>query len=639
MNRRKPSTLSLTDLFCGAGGVPQEAADVGVEIVMAVNHWKMAVDTYGLNFPDARVDCQDISKTDPRRYPATHLLWASPECITFSQAQGKRRNFTGQLGLTEDLEPLPTEAEERSRVTMWDVLRFTECHDYRAVVVENVVDIMPWALLDVWIDGFHKLGYDHRTLMLNSMFLGVPQSRDRVYFVFWKRGKKAPDLEFRPQAWCHGCEANVAALQHWKKPHYPVGRYRAQYTYVCPIGHGEVFPWVRPAAAVIDWSVLGERIGSNRFGPRGNRPLAVSTLARIQAGIDRYWTVPAVLAQQLRTQQVGHAAAYPAPPQRLLAELRGTSDEALSRTAHPADSVPLGTLTAGGTHHGVVEGPEPLYVKNYGDASKAGPMSHPVSEPLGAITGKDHHNLLSPPLTVPTRGPGAHRVTSARPVDGPMATLLGELDRGLLVPAGGSWRSKARSTAEPMATRTGTENDGLVVPMDQTGRGPKLRSRVATAEPLRTQTSLQADGVLTPPLVAKAAGSTYEAPGGSYKRIRPADDEPLWTQTGTSETGVVNPPDSLLAPYYGHGKARPLDDSMPTLTGHERHGLAQGAAQIAIEDCFFRMLLVPEIGRGMAFRETHQVLGNKSERVQLYGQAVTPPVPRWLFERIVGWLS
>lgn len=57
--------------------------------------------------------------------------------------------------------------------------------------------------------------------------------------------------------------------------------------------------------------------------------------------------------------------------------------------------------------------------------------------------------------------------------------------------------------------------------------------------------------------------------------------------------------------------------------------------RVRIEDCSFRMLMPAEIGRGMAFHDEYVVLGNQRERVQQYGQAVTPPVARWLLERVM----
>ena len=84
--------LTLTDLFCGAGGSSTGAEMVpGVEVVMAVNHWRLAVATHAANHPGAAHDCADISQVDPRRYPSTDLLWASPECTNHSIARGMSR--------------------------------------------------------------------------------------------------------------------------------------------------------------------------------------------------------------------------------------------------------------------------------------------------------------------------------------------------------------------------------------------------------------------------------------------------------------------------------------------------------------------------------------------------------------------
>ena len=64
-----------------------------------------------------------------------------------------------------------------------------------------------------------------------------------------------------------------------------MGRYRAQYLYRCPkvSCRGQIVePEALPAAAVIDWSNLGTRIG-DRTGP-----LSPKTIARIEAGLAKY---------------------------------------------------------------------------------------------------------------------------------------------------------------------------------------------------------------------------------------------------------------------------------------------------------------------------------------------------------------
>jgi DNA (cytosine-5)-methyltransferase 1 len=648
MGQRKPSRLSASDLFCGAGGSSIGAEAAGVQLVIGVNHWLRAIETHSSNFPHADHDCRDVSDQHPSRYPSTHLLLASPECSNHSQAKGRRRHANrGQLDLEGNL---PPEAEERSRATMWDVVRFAEYHGYEAIVVENVVDIWDWALLPAWWSAMEALGYCGKALFVNSMFFdAVPQSRDRVYVVWWKKGNRAPDLEFRPRAWCWRCEREVEAVQAWKRADRRHGRFRQQYVYACAVCGQPAAPYVWPAAAAIDWSLRGERIGDRR------KPLADATMARIRAGIERYWLAPAVLDtlrdpklrpvdSPLATQTGRQSQALYIP---LLAHLRGTSNgHVASSTASIED--PMRTVSAGGNHHGVVEPPEPLYVKNYGPAAKAGPMSAPVSKPLGSITATDHHGLLVHPSS---GSPGRVRTT-----DEPMPTQLTETRAMLVQAAGNAWdraatggyvRAKTpdqplwtqsgtietalvtsyysredatRPSTEPLGTVTGDPRHALVVPTDQVGPNRHNRARQA-AEPLRTQTTIQADALVVPA-------------GGTWRRDAAPTDQPLPTRTAIENDRVCEPPAAFLTPYYRTGQAAPIDEPIGTLTGRDRYNLVEGPA-IVVEDCYFRMLEPHEIGRGMAFPAAYRVLGNKRERVRQYGQAVTPPVLRWIVGRIV----
>ncbi|GGG04431.1 hypothetical protein GCM10007304_18170 [Rhodococcoides trifolii] len=282
--------ITLTDMFCGAGGSSTGAIQVpGVSVRLAMNHWDLAIETHNTNHPDADHALADISAADPRRYPKTDILWASPECTNHSVARGKKRNADS----TPDLfgETLPDEAADRSRATMWDVPRFAEHHRYRAIITENVVDAARWVLFPAWLQAMALLGYEHQVVYLNSMHaqaagLPAPQSRDRMYVVFWLKGNRAPDLNrwTRPHAYCSTCDETVTAMQGWKKPQ-PWGRYRFQYVWRCPnvaCRNAVVEPAWLPASSAIDWNIEGERIGDR------DRPLAAKTMARVQAGLDKF---------------------------------------------------------------------------------------------------------------------------------------------------------------------------------------------------------------------------------------------------------------------------------------------------------------------------------------------------------------
>ena len=404
--------ITLTDLFCGAGGSSTGAVGIpGVEVRMASNHWDLAVETHNTNHPDADHLCADLSQIDPRYFPRTDILWASPECTNHSVAKGRKRE-----GSQPDLfgEILPDAASERSRATMWDVPRFAEVHRYEAVIVENVVDAWHWEPFKAWLMAMDCLGYDHKPVFLNSMHAqtfgqGAPQSRDRMYVVFWRKGNAAPDLELvtRPDAICQEC-GPVQAMQWWKRqPAW--GRYRAQYLYRCPNAkcrNSVVEPLFRPASEIIDWELLGQRIGDR------SRPLAPKTLARIQAGIEKYWgpfitehrheyrtrdinkpmqTIAAAgnhfgLAVPVEGRDGKQALPVTVPTRTMttrnetglafIAELRGGGSK------HRPITEPLATVTASGNHHGLV-------TTYYGNGSTT-----PTSEALSTCTTVERHALL-----------------------------------------------------------------------------------------------------------------------------------------------------------------------------------------------------------------------------------------------------
>jgi DNA (cytosine-5)-methyltransferase 1 len=442
--------ITVCDLFCGAGGSALGASVVpGVELTMAANHWQLAIDTHAANFPDVDHDCADISQVDPRRYRRSTVLWASPECTNHSQAKGRRRSADTQPDLFG--ETLPDEAAIRSRATMYDVLRFTEHHRYQAVIVENVVDAAKWIGWRGWLQVMSDLGYEHRTVFLNSMHAPAidapraPQSRDRLYVVFWRKGNRAPDLDIRPQAWCQQCDRLVGAVQWWKRPDYRWGRYRQQYLYRCPHCRDLVEPYADPAAKAIDWSIPGQRIGDRE------RPLRPATLARIEAGLRRY-------ARPMTFEANGNTYVRTNPD--------GTPRYA---RAWPVDQ-PTATLTTTETRALVV----PVEGRN-------GKQAQPVEAPARTQTARAETALV-----VPYR-----RTSQARDAAEPMPTVTTVDPAGVAFIAelrGGGSRDKARDVREPLATVTAAGNHHMLV-RQNTARGDPGQMCTPVDEPARTITT------------------------------------------------------------------------------------------------------------------------------------------------------
>lgn len=387
--------LTMRDGFCGAGGSSTGATMVpGVRVVMALNHWQLAIDTHNTNHPDTDHDCADISQVDPRRYAKVDIAWWSPECTNHSIAKGKKRNTDGIPDLFGDV--LPDEAGQRSRATMWDVVRFAECHRERAIIVENVVDAAEWPLWSAWLTAMTMLGYEHRVVYANSMHAqaggqGAPQSRDRMYVIFWRNGERRPDFDkwTRPRVECPTC-GPVRAVQAWKNPDRFWGRYRAQYVWRCPnvaCRNQILEPTVLPASAAIDWALKGRRIGDRA------KPLADKTLARIRAGLERYQR-PALIPVEgrdgklalpvdhpLRTMTTRNETALMVPP--MLVPAGGTWNDSPTTV-----DVPMRTRTTRDTEALVVP---PFITELRGGSSDARPVSHP----LATVTASGNHHALT----------------------------------------------------------------------------------------------------------------------------------------------------------------------------------------------------------------------------------------------------
>lgn len=425
----KNSYITATDQFCGAGGSSIGATLAGVEVRLAMNHWKLAIETHNSNFPQVDHICTDISATDPRRYPSTNILITSPECTNHSLAKGKPRQFY-ERDLFGNI--LIDPSEERSRATMWDVPRFAEYHDYEIIVVENVVDAGKWRLFDSWISTMTALGYVHRIVYFNSMFAWpTPQSRDRMYTIFWKRGNPKPNLEFYPPAPCLRCGKNVEAIQTWKKP-LRWGRYKKQYFYRCPNCHQEVTPFYYAAFNAIDWSIKAERIGDR------SKPLKPKTLERIKYGLETYGRKPLVITgryttgvdcrvrdavqEPLPTQpgDASHAVVYP-----WLVETSYTQ----SGSKRVTGSMEPGQTQTARQSMGLVS----FLSKQYGGNADPKSMNLSLDDPTGTITTWDHHALVSTPFLVKTVRQGGE--PEARSIDDPAWTQTTCQDMGLISPA------------------------------------------------------------------------------------------------------------------------------------------------------------------------------------------------------------
>lgn len=415
--------LTATDMFCGAGGSSTGALEVpGVTIKTAMNHWARAIETHNANHPETDHVCADIQITDPRYIATSDILWASPECTNHSVAKGKKR-VTNQHDLFGD--SIADEAADRSRATMWDVPRFAEWHKYKLIITENVVDAAKWVMFDAWLMAMSALGYEHHIVYMNSMHaqlggLPAPQSRDRMYVMFWLKGNRRPNFDLlMPLAHCTACDETVRCVQSWKNPAYRWGRYKAQYVYRCPntrCRNAVVEPGWLPAASAIDWKLRGQRIGDR------TKPLVPKTMARIAAGLAKYGKQPMHLAAAGNTYDsasTGQGSYYRVwPTTESLKTLTGTTEHGLILDSVRGSNImsgthdPLATQTTSYTRSLLV----PVEGREGKQAASAG-------EVMRTQTTRNETGLLMPPMIV-NNVSGSDSSRTATAFD-PLRTLVG----------------------------------------------------------------------------------------------------------------------------------------------------------------------------------------------------------------------
>ena len=179
-------TYKVASLFAGCGGT-----DVGVtggfeylgmsygrhptKLVYANDFDEGACDLFDRNF-DIKIDRGDIRKVDTSKIPTYDILTAGFPCQSFSiVAQNPPR-----LGI-----------KDSDKGTLFEeVCRFLRDHHPRAFICENVKGILSankGKAFPIILDSLRRCGYTVTHMLLNAAKFGVPQRRERVFIVGFKK--------------------------------------------------------------------------------------------------------------------------------------------------------------------------------------------------------------------------------------------------------------------------------------------------------------------------------------------------------------------------------------------------------------------------------------------------------------------
>lgn len=161
---------TFIDLFAGLGGFRLALESLGAKCVYS-NEWdEPAQKVYAKNFGD--IPEGDITQVDEKTIPEHDILCAGFPCQAFS-ISGKQRGF------------------EDSRGTLFfDVARIVREKKPKVVFMENVKNFATHDnghTLEVVQATMEQLGYVFYQKVLNAVDYGVPQKRERIYMVCFRK--------------------------------------------------------------------------------------------------------------------------------------------------------------------------------------------------------------------------------------------------------------------------------------------------------------------------------------------------------------------------------------------------------------------------------------------------------------------
>lgn len=159
--------MRVVSLFSGAGGLDLGFVWAGHEVVWANDNFSDAVNTYRRNIGPHILE-RDISDVDSSDIPESDIVIGGFPCQGFSVANSKRhvsdsRNllYLQMLRVITDKKPMFFLAEN----------------------VKGIVSLGRGRVLEMIINDFEQAGYRVNNWLLNAADFGVPQIRERVFFV------------------------------------------------------------------------------------------------------------------------------------------------------------------------------------------------------------------------------------------------------------------------------------------------------------------------------------------------------------------------------------------------------------------------------------------------------------------------
>lgn len=174
--------MKLISLFSGAGGLDKGFHNAGFRTVVANEFDSKICPTFKANFPDTHLIESDIRNVKESKFPERVTgIRGGPPCQSWSEA--------GSLKGIEDA---------RGQL-FYEYIRILKSTQPLFFVAENVSGMLAKRHSEA-VEGFMRLfneaGYDVNLKMLNANDFDVPEDRDRVFYIGFRKDLNIRDFEY-----------------------------------------------------------------------------------------------------------------------------------------------------------------------------------------------------------------------------------------------------------------------------------------------------------------------------------------------------------------------------------------------------------------------------------------------------------
>ena len=170
--------LKFIDLFCGIGGFHQVLNDLGHQCVLACDIDKACREVYYNNYKIEPVN--NVKEIDPKKLEDFDILCAGFPCQAFSNG-GKKLCFEDSRGLLFD-----------------EIIRIAKVKKPMFMFLENVKHILKVSngeVIEYIKQKIDKTGYNLQLFKMSPHEYGIPQQRERIYFVCVRKDIYKKDFE------------------------------------------------------------------------------------------------------------------------------------------------------------------------------------------------------------------------------------------------------------------------------------------------------------------------------------------------------------------------------------------------------------------------------------------------------------